>query len=204
MKTALAQQTPPLAKPRENRRFQRVKVSLLGRYMLEDKREYPCQVIDMSPGGVAMYAPVLGRPGESVIAYIDHVGRIEGRLVRYVDNGFAMTIEATPRKRDKLAAQLTWLANRHVLGMPEDRRHERFTPRDPNSTITLADGTVSGCRIADLSLSGAAISTAKRPPVGSAILLGRIRGRVVRHLDTGIAIEFSSIQDPEMLESHLH
>lgn len=204
MKTALAQQTPPLAKPRENRRFQRVKVSLLGRYMLEDKREYPCQVIDMSPGGVAMYAPVLGRPGESVIAYIDHVGRIEGRLVRYVDNGFAMTIEATPRKRDKLAAQLTWLANRHVLGMPEDRRHERFTPRDPNSTLTLADGTVCACRIADLSLSGAAVSTSKRPPVGSAILLGRIRGRVVRHLDSGIAIEFSSIQDPEMLESHLH
>jgi hypothetical protein len=27
-----------------------------------------------------------------------------------------MTISATARKRDKLAAQLTWLANRHILG----------------------------------------------------------------------------------------
>jgi hypothetical protein len=27
-----------------------------------------------------------------------------------------MTIAATARKRDKLAAQLTWLANRHILG----------------------------------------------------------------------------------------
>ena len=35
----------------DNRRYQRVKVDLLGRYMLEDRREFPCQVIDMSPGG---------------------------------------------------------------------------------------------------------------------------------------------------------
>ena len=35
----------PLAE--ERRRFQRVKVNLLGRYMLEDRREFPCQVINM-------------------------------------------------------------------------------------------------------------------------------------------------------------
>jgi hypothetical protein len=32
----------------------------------------------------------------------------------YAQNGFAMTIMATARKRDKLAAQLTWLANRAI------------------------------------------------------------------------------------------
>ena len=42
-----------------------------------------------------------------------------------------MTIAATPRKRDKLAAQLTWLANRSTLGLPEDRRHDRIVPRNP-------------------------------------------------------------------------
>ena len=34
----------------ERRRFQRVRVNLLGRYMLADRREFPCQVLDMSPG----------------------------------------------------------------------------------------------------------------------------------------------------------
>jgi hypothetical protein len=29
----------------ERRRFQRVRVHLLGRYMLPDRREFPCQVI---------------------------------------------------------------------------------------------------------------------------------------------------------------
>src|ERR1041385_7798486 len=111
----------PLTKPKylplaeERRRFQRVKVNLLGRYMLSDRREFPCQVINMSPGGMAIVAPVIGAPGERVIAYVDHLGRLEGKVARTIDNGFAMTIASSSQKRDKLAAQLTWLANRHIL-----------------------------------------------------------------------------------------
>src|SRR4030088_742236 len=119
----------------ERRRFQRVRVNLLGRYMLADRREFPCQVANMSPGGMAVVAPVAGQPGERVIAYVDHLGRLEGVIARQFENGFAMTIAATMRKRDKLAAQLTWLANRHILGLPEDRRHERIVPRNPRTTM---------------------------------------------------------------------
>jgi c-di-GMP-binding flagellar brake protein YcgR len=45
----------------ERRRFQRVSVNLLGRYMLSDRREFPCQVTNMSPGGMALIAPVAGQ-----------------------------------------------------------------------------------------------------------------------------------------------
>src|SRR5438552_16458697 len=95
-----------LPEQNERRRFQRVRVNLLGRYMLADRREFPCQVQDMSPGGMSLVAPVSGKEGERVVAYIDHLGRLEGPIVRVVQNGFAMTIAATARKRDKLAAQL--------------------------------------------------------------------------------------------------
>jgi len=64
----------------------------------------------MSPGGLALLAPGIGNVGDRVIAYLDHIGRVEGRITRIIDNGFAMTVGATARKRDKLAAQLTWLA----------------------------------------------------------------------------------------------
>src|ERR1700676_3674792 len=105
---ALAQPKAALrALSEERRRFQRVRVDLLGRYMLPDRREFPCQVMNMSPGGMALIAPVAGEPGERVIAYVDHLGRLEGHIARLLQNGFAMTISATPRKRDKLAAQLT-------------------------------------------------------------------------------------------------
>src|SRR5690606_10655510 len=70
----------------ERRRFQRVDVNLLGRYMLSNRQEYPCQVVDMSPGGMALIAPVSAQVGERVIAYIDHVGRLEGVASRLFEN----------------------------------------------------------------------------------------------------------------------
>jgi len=184
----------------ERRRFQRVSIDLLGRYMLPDRREYPCQVINMSPGGMALIAPVGGQPGERVIAYVDHLGRLEGHIARIFQNGFAMTISATPRKRDKLAAQLTWLANRHILGLPEDRRHGRFVPRNPIARLILPNGINVSCRIIDVSQSGAGIATDQRPPIGALVTLGKVQGRVVRHLEDGFAIEFTRLQHPDFLE----
>src|SRR5947209_4570200 len=102
----------------ERRRFQRARVDLTGRYTLADRLEYPCRVQDMSPGSVALTAPASGKIGERVVAYIEHIGRLEGVITRIYPLGFAMTIIATSRKRDKLAAQLTWLANRYILDQP--------------------------------------------------------------------------------------
>jgi hypothetical protein len=184
----------------ERRRFQRVKVNLLGRYMLADRREYPCQVVNMSPGGMALIAPVAANMGERVIAYIDHVGRLEGAVTRIFDNGFAMTISATLRKRDKLAAQLTWLANRHLLASPEDRRHGRFVPKKPMTMLILPNGVNIGCRLIDLSLSGAGVATDQRPPIGALVTLGKVQGRVVRHLEEGFAVEFVRLQHPDFVE----
>src|SRR5262249_51368528 len=85
----------------ERRRFQRVRVNRLCRYILPVRRESPWQVPDMPPGGMALGAPVVGQLQERLIAYVDHVGRLEGVITRQFQNGFAMTISATLRKRDK-------------------------------------------------------------------------------------------------------
>ena len=193
----------PLAE--ERRRHQRVKVNLLGRYMLADRREFPCQVVNMSPGGIAIVAPVSGNPGERVIAYVDHLGRLEGKIARALDNGFAMTIEATLRKRDKLAAQLTWLANRHILKLPEDRRHGRFIPRKAMARLILPSGNNVTCRVIDLSESGAAIAISPelRPAVGAMVTVGKAMGRVVRHIEDGFAIEFTRLQHSDFIEENV-
>jgi hypothetical protein len=187
----------------ERRRFQRVRVNLLGRYMLADRREFPCQITDMSPGGMALIAPVNGRAGERVIVYVDHIGRLEGTIARQFPNGFAMSVTATPRKRDKLASQLTWLANRHVLGLPEDRRHDRIVPRDPRAVLVLPDGSQMTCHVVDMSLSGAAIASESKPPVGTIVRLGKTQGRVIRHVDMGFAVEFTRLQHPDFLEENV-
>ena len=176
-------------------RFQRVLVSVLGRYMLADRREFPCQVLEMSPGDAKVVAPVPGTVGERVIAYLDHIGRIEGSITSLIEGGFAMEVSASGRKRDKMAAQLTWLANKDLLNLPEDRRHDRVVPDNRHSTVVLDDGRRYNCKIIDISLSGAAIELAVRPAMGTPITLGRMRARVIRHFPDGVAVEFASAQE---------
>ena len=168
--------------------------------MLPDRREFPCQVVEYVAGRHGRARAGQRPAGERVIAYVDHLGRLEGHVARLFENGFAMTISATTRKRDKLAAQLTWLANRHILGLPEDRRHGRMVPRKPIARLILPNGINVSCRIIDISQSGAGLATDQRPPLGSLVTLGTVPGRVVRHLEEGFAIEFTPLQHPEFLE----
>lgn len=193
-----AQQQPPAA-----RAFQRVGIKVDGRLMLADREEYPCTAVQMSPGDVEFTC--IGRPriNERVIAYLDHLGRIEGRVTEVGTSGFSMQINATDRKREKLAAQLTWIANKHELGLPEDRRHDRLTPRQTNIEITLDDGSRYSCRLMDLSLSGAAVDIDIRPPLGTPVRLGSMRGKVIRHFMEGVAVEFGSVQSRESLREFL-
>ena len=98
-----------------------------------------------------------------------------------------MTIAATLRKRDKLAAQLTWLANRQILNLPEDRRHDRFALRNAMARLVLPNGTNVAYRVIDLSQSGAAIGISPdlRPAVGVVVTIGKTQGRVVCHIEDG-------------------
>lgn len=184
----------------DRRRFKRVAVDLLGRFMLQNQSEYPCRIGDMSPGDCAVTTPIVPGSGERVILYADHVGRLEGTVARSYAGGFAMVLQSTERKREKLAAQLTWLANRHELSLPEDRRHERIQPRNPVIEMVLDDGRRYQVRIMDLSLSGAAVACAVRPAIGSRLVLGTMAGRVVRQLEDGVAVEFATLQTRETLD----
>jgi hypothetical protein len=176
--------------PQERRRFRRLKLSVLGRYMLEDRREFPCQTIDISPGGVGLIAPVLGAIGSRVVVYLEHLGRIEGMVVRELENGFAMSIVAPQRKQEKLVAQLTWLMNRQAFGLPEDRRHERIELANMTSIIAFRDGRRLPAMIVDCSISGAALDCGEMVPLGTALTVGHREARVVRHFEGGIAVEF--------------
>ncbi len=183
--------------------FQNVEVTLFGRFMMQDKREFPCQIQSMSSGSATLITPQVGAIGETIIAYVDHLGRLEGKILRVFNGGFAMSVNATPHKRDKLAAKITWIANRHELSLPEDRRHERIAPTRNVTRVKLEDGRTYEVHIIDLSLSGAAIEMSVRPAIGTLMWLGNMRGRVVRHFDEGVAIEFAILQTHDTLRDYI-
>ncbi|MDP4005854.1 PilZ domain-containing protein [Methylobacterium sp. NEAU K] len=174
----------------DQRRHQRVRVAVLGRYMLADRREYPCQTVDMSPGGVRLTCAVVGEVGERVVLYLEHIGRIEGIIARHSTGGFAVQLSATPRKRDKIASQLTWLANREILGLPEGRSHERLVPTQTAVVLRLDGGREIHARLIDISMSGVAISSSVSLPLGAAVTVGSTPGRLVRYFEGGFGVQF--------------
>jgi hypothetical protein len=185
----------------DRRRHKRICVTLLGRFMRESKEEHACKLVDISAGGAAIMSPAAVSMGERVVAYLDHIGGIEGIVARTFDGGFAIRINATRHKREKLAAQLTWLANRSEL-VADGRRHERVTPKNGDSTLQLDEGITLTCRVLDVSISGASIATPARPQIGTELVLGKLRARVVRHHPQGFGVEFLDIQNPTALRRH--
>jgi hypothetical protein len=116
-------------KQSEHRRDQRVKVTLRGRYMLADGREFPCRTVDISAGGVAIVGAIKGRIGERVVVYLDRVGRVEGTIVRHFDGCFAIALRASALKREALTSEIARLIKEQT-GRAMEIASRRFEGED--------------------------------------------------------------------------
>ena len=138
-----------------------------------------------------MAAPVTGKVGERVIAYVDHLGRLEGKIARAIpkrlchdDRGNA----AQARQARRPA---------HLARQPPHPRTCRKTAATAvscratrSARLILPNGLNVACRVIDMSLSGAAIAadaTARDrrrghhrqdPRTGGSPHRRRLRGRV--------------------------
>jgi len=158
--------------------------------MLESQLEYPCETLDISPGGMQICASAKPQVGAKVVVYVDALGRFVGKAVRVDTDGFSMTIEASLKKREMLADKLTWFVNRVALNLSDERRHDRFEPFQKLAVMRLPDGSEYIVRIRDLSASGVSVEANCRPNVGSRVVIGKADVIVVRHFDCGFAAEF--------------
>jgi len=175
---------------------------LFGRFMLPDMSEHPCQVTHIDADG-AVFATSSVPPADTrLVAYIDEVGRVEATAGERVDGGFKVSFVLNASRRERLELRLKWLEER-ADGATDQRRHARYEPKDSKSHITMPDGRVYACEVIDISLSGAAVKIEVMPALGTYLLLGKMRGRVVRYLDSGFAIEFTSQLDRQSLASEI-
>ena len=176
-----------------------VKQALFGRFMLPDMSEHACQVQGITIDGATFLTNEPVSAGLSLVAYLEEVGRIEATSAESVPGGFRVTFSLTGARRDRFETRLKWLVQKEHGQTAEDRRHTRFEPREKTSQITMPDGREYNCEVVDISLSGAAIKVEVMPSLGTYLLLGKMRGRVVRYLDNGIAIEFVKLLDRSQL-----
>jgi len=175
----------------DRRRFRRVRVDLPGKLFIPaDGQEHACTVIDLSPGGasVACAAPTLVS-GTQVVLYVNTFGRFEGSIVRRQDATAAVKFVSSVLKRERTTEQLILFMNRSLLSEADLRRDDR-TPTKGLTRFTRSDGQLVPCEVLDLSMSGISVKTDIRPPVGEFVLIGQLAGRVARHHEEGIGIEF--------------
>ena len=174
----------------ERRRFRRVRVNLPGKlFVPADKQEAACTVTDLSPGGANIACSVAVAPETQVVLYINGFGRFEGTVVRSDGINAGVRFVSTAMKRERTAEQLTLFLNRALLDDADLRRDDR-TPTKGLTRFTRADGQLVPCEVLDLSMSGISVKTAIRPPVGEYVLIGQLAGRIARHHEDGIGIEF--------------
>lgn len=194
-----AAKVPPGSEaPMDRRRFRRVALAITGRvYVPETQDEALCTTTDISAGGVAIQCELKHEPRGRAVLYLDGFGRFEGPISRETSGGFAMTFDCSQQKRDKLADQLTMAVNRHLLNEADLRRHDRVEAASGSFThFTRSTGEQIRCEVLDLSLTGVSLRTDTRPPVGEHLLIGHRAGRVARHHEQGIGIEFFGVMMP--------
>ena len=117
--------------------------------------EFTCTTVDVCAGGLRIN---LARPlavGENLVLYIDDIGRVEGVVARALNEiGYAIEFKVPPRKRDKIADQLTWLINKDRLGLSDEREAERRP--GGGQVIAIYNGVSIACAVADVSIQGRA------------------------------------------------
>ena len=85
-----------------------------GRYSLDRfnsrgrRREYACRTLNMSSSAIALAVPVMGNPGERVLAHIDDLGKLKGTVGRPLAGGFILDLTATDDERANLSAKIAW------------------------------------------------------------------------------------------------
>jgi len=173
------------------RRNVRVQVDLGARiFVPADGREGRCHVVEMSSGDARVMSTLVPNVGEQIILYVDGFGRFEAEVARSEIGYFAVRFNCSEVKRDRVAEQLSFLTNRGSGDEPPMRRHERRTAKGLTH-FTRPDGEVVRCEVLDLSLSGLSLKTDAKPRIGEIVVIGQMSGRVARHHETGIAVEFA-------------
>ena len=174
----------------ERRRHARIELRLPGRYLIGNIGEFPCETIDVSPGGLRLKGPKLGPWGARVVAYIDGLGRVEGNIVRKSRGWFAISIRALPFKEDRLANKINWLAERSNEDGFERRGAPRLEEDDQNVVLRTQDGREYMGELLDISVEGAAFLVDAPLRVDQTVRLGAQVAKVVHLFAGGAAVKF--------------
>ena len=162
-------------------------MELPGRYLTPEGEEYDCVTVDFSTAGMHFRAPAPPRPGDSVVVYVRDLGRVQGRVVRRMRDGFIIEVAAKGLKAERLAQKIARL---RAEGAQDRRLFPRLVVEGATIPVRCADGRGHIAAIVDVSETGIALRTDLNLKVGERVEIGEQTGVVVRLFDGGAAAKF--------------
>ena len=185
----------------DDRALDRFRLELNGRCLLPNGLELPCETTDIQQDAVSITAIDSAPLGETVIVYLDHLGRLTGKVTRIFEGGFVLALELTERKRAKLAEHIEAFADRDLIDQVLDDSPIAPPVNEQNERLTLADGRSYPVQIKDLSLSGASTACEVIPALSAPVEVAGLSGRVVQHYPGGLRVEFDRAHpSPKLVE----
>ncbi len=180
---------------REQRQYERIRVSFSGKlFVTAESSTVDCTVVDLSAGGAGVRCADAPPLHTFVVLYIDGMGRYEAVALRYVDRVLGLQFQCREAKRKRLIEKLNLYVQQGVTSVTHLRAHERV--RHASALFfTRPNGDQIRCDVLDISLQGMSLKTNGRPPIGELIQIGRTFGRVVRHHEQGIGVQFVVVDD---------
>ena len=176
--------------PGEKRAHERVVTALAGQlFVPAEETTFACQIINLSAGGAGVRCPEPPPLDTFVVLYIDGFGRFGGVATRYIKGELGLKFVCKEAKRQRLLRDLASFVDGGAADLTKLRRHPR-TSSVSVGYFQRPSGEFVACDVLDISLQGVSLRTESRPPVGEIINLGRTWGRVIRHHQDGIALQF--------------
>ncbi len=183
---------------------------VLGSYVLPGRtptagevQVFACRARSISAFETVLNAPVSGALGDTLAMTFEGLGIVHGHITRLFEGGFGVAFDCTEVEREVLRNRIHWLKRRTLKTVSDRRAHKRVLPRETRSSLVMGDGRKFDCFIIDMSQSGVAVSADVRPAVGTLVGVGAIPAKVVRHFESGFAVQFVELQPMEQLEALL-
>jgi hypothetical protein len=174
----------------ERRAHARVPVTLAGKIFLPaSDDELDCVVHDLSLDGAKLQCDRELAVGMELVLYLPGFDRFAGAIVWNDKNLSGMKFNCSEAKRERTAQHIVLYLTGVRAPETQQRRTARVSVPAPRH-FTRPNGEVVNFEVQDISLSGASLKTMARPPIGEIVLVGNTPGRVSRHFDLGIALEF--------------
>lgn len=148
-----------------------------------------CIVTELSAEGATIRTTQGSSMGSELALYVEGFDRFSAFLVSATQDSVRVRFTCSPLKQARTAEKIRrYLGGKSApasisLVAPGSALHSvREFKRSNGQTVTFD--------VIDISLSGASLRTNSRPPIGEVVTIGTVLGRIARHFDDGIAVEF--------------